>query len=245
MAARASETPWAGRPENTPCFSRSAYSIVVAQSVPEKQHSVLSSEDVGSLEAACEPCHVHGQTTAPHVACTCHMYMPMSKHTDMCMYMQHTQTHAFTLGLVHAIVRPGIARLTLRCTHTCSHACPTHTLARHTIQGSGSACPSSLGSRSLGPRSLLLRLHRLRSFAVAAAHAAARATCTAPARAAPAHAAPAHAAPARAAPARPTWRPADTEGWIGARGSMPGSACAVEAAAHMNSPNTARGAWSR
>ena len=169
----------------------------------------------------------------------------MSKHADMYMYMQHTQTHASTLGLVHAIVRPGIARLTLRCTHTCSHACPTHTLARHTIQGSGSACPSSLGSRSLGPRSLLLRLHRLRSFAVAAAHAAARATCTAPARAAPAHAAPAHAAPARAAPARPTWRPADTEGWIGARGSMPGSACAVEAAAHMNSPNTARGAWSR
>ena len=116
-------------------------------------------------------------------------------------------------------------------TPTLDHARSIHAQSTRSIQGSHSPCPTSLGSRSLGPRSF-----RLQSFAAAAAHAAARA--------APARTASARAAPALAAPARPTWtcgyRGMDRRARQHAGQRMPARACVAEAAAHMNSANTAR-----
>ena len=110
--------------------------------------------------------------------------------------------------------------------------CPIHTLN----PGLPPTLPNLAGSRSLGPRSF-----RLQSFAAAAAHAAARA--------APARTASARAAPALAAPARPTWtcgyRGMDRRARQHAGQRMPARACVAEAAAHMNSANTARCTGSR
>ena len=154
--------------------------------------------------------------------------------------MQHTHTHV--LSRLRSRYRSACDRsanaplyphsLYPRVPDSLARSEPTHsdarfTLARHTLSLPGvplslpiltglTLARPALAPPAIAPPAIVR--------CVAAAHTAAHATALATARAAPARAAPARAAPARAAPARPTWGPADTEGWIGTRGSMLGSA---------------------